>query len=174
MTPVLVVLTPYTPAAMPLAYTPRLPLADTPTPSSPAPVPNSPVMPVATTPVPFVLVPATAAEPPLVLSFAATAALMLEAVALICPVRPTLPATLRVEPFSSIIESLTVAAPPLLLNRGTKFFLHPEPEVHVMVLATGALVEPKEAELEPPLGTASCNAESGLPPMVSASKAFRA
>src|SRR5579863_4519716 len=172
ITPVLVVLTPYTPAAMPLAYTPRLPLADTPTPSSPAPVPSSPVMPVATTPVPFVLVLATPAEPPLVLSFATTAALPLDATALICPVRPTLPATLMVEPLSWIIESLTFAAPPLLANTGMWPDLHADEVEQVMVLAMGALFG--LAKLDPPLGAASCNAESGLPPMVSASKAFRA
>jgi hypothetical protein len=51
--------------------------------------------------VPFVLVPETAAEPPLVLSYPTTAALLLLVVdALIGPVRLALPATLRVEPLS--------------------------------------------------------------------------
>src|ERR1700729_1452813 len=156
---------------MPLAYTPRLPLADTPTPSSPAPVPNSPVMPVATTPVPFVLVPETPAEPPLVCSSPPTAALLpLVAEALIGPVRLALPATLRVEPLSVMIESLTLAAPPLLANTGTWPDLHADEVEQVMVLAMGALFELEE--LEPPPGAASCSAESGLPPMVSASRAF--
>src|SRR4029077_12821122 len=102
----------------------------------------------------FVLEPAIPPVPRLELSFPITAALLLVAKALIGPLSFTLPATLIVEPLSSIIESLTVAAPPLLLNRGTKFFLHPDPEAHVMVLARGALSELEEAEMEPPLGAA--------------------
>src|ERR1700680_2280615 len=95
------------------------------------------------------------------------------------PVTAALPAIPTVDPLWLMIESVTFALPPLLENWGMNLALHAVPEEHTISLdcsdksveAGGTLCEP--ALLFDAIG-ASWNAESGLPPSVSASAAFSA
>jgi hypothetical protein len=58
--------------------------------------------------------------------------------ALMFMVAVSLPVTLMVDPDCLMIESSSVAAPPLLENTGMWPFLQAVPEEHVMVLAAGS------------------------------------